>query len=208
MRQTVSQRGFTLVELATVMVIVGLILGLAFKGRDLIDGARVKSAQASASKVLAAMHIYFERYGRYPGDGCSGNVPPEQVTPADCGGIADNRYTAAEAAAFVPLLIRTGMLSAADARTPFGGNWSAAPGSGADNTEAHALYLTVGGVDSHSVDLRYVCALDAQYDDGDPAGGQLRSNVSPGGDAGRYQRGDDCWSAKQGMQALNVRLLP
>lgn len=32
-----SQTGFTLVELAIVLVVIGLILGMAFKGKDLID---------------------------------------------------------------------------------------------------------------------------------------------------------------------------
>ena len=41
-----SQSGFTLVELAISLVIIGLVLGMTFKGRELIDGAKVKSVQA------------------------------------------------------------------------------------------------------------------------------------------------------------------
>jgi prepilin-type N-terminal cleavage/methylation domain-containing protein len=66
-----KQTGFTLVELAIVLVIIGLILGMAFKGKDLIDGAKVKSLAAQYNKIQAAFNIYFEKYGAYPGDGCT-----------------------------------------------------------------------------------------------------------------------------------------
>jgi len=37
------QRGFTLVEIAIVLVIIGLLLGGVLKGQGLIDSARVKN---------------------------------------------------------------------------------------------------------------------------------------------------------------------
>lgn len=58
-----AQRGFTLVELAIALVIIGLVLGMTFKGRELIDGAKVKSVQAQYGKISAAMNIFFEKYG-------------------------------------------------------------------------------------------------------------------------------------------------
>ena len=66
-----AQHGFTLVELAIALVIIGLVLGMTFKGRELIDGAKVKSVQAQYGKISAAMNIFFEKYGFYPGDGCA-----------------------------------------------------------------------------------------------------------------------------------------
>ncbi|UXY15256.1 prepilin-type N-terminal cleavage/methylation domain-containing protein [Chitiniphilus purpureus] len=200
------QQGFTLVELATVLVIIGLILGLAFKGKDLVDGAKVKSAQAGANKVLAAMNIYAERYGRYPGDGCSAAEPPGATTPANCNEAPNGSYTAAEAALFMPLLTNTRILSHADARTPFGANWQAGVGQAGTQTQANALYLTAGA--AAQVDLRYVCAMDMQYDDGDPAAGNIRSDAGSGDGPDQYRAGDDCWSNKTSMQSLNIRLLP
>ena len=62
-------QGFTLVELAIVLVVIGLILGMAFKGKDLIDGAKVKNLAAQYNKVVAGANTFYEKYGFYPGDG-------------------------------------------------------------------------------------------------------------------------------------------
>jgi len=60
------QRGFTLVELSIVLVVISLILGMAFKGRDLIYSAEIKAVQATSTKILAASNLYSERYGVNP----------------------------------------------------------------------------------------------------------------------------------------------
>ncbi|MDQ5888705.1 MAG: hypothetical protein QG667_1999, partial [Pseudomonadota bacterium] len=70
------QTGFTLVELAIVLVVIGLILGMAFKGKDLIDSAKVKNLAAQYNKIVAASNTFYEKYGSYPGDGCSANGNP------------------------------------------------------------------------------------------------------------------------------------
>lgn len=63
-----SQQGFTLVELAIVMVIVGLILGGVFKGQSLIDSARVRSISTEISGIRTAWYSFQERYRSLPGD--------------------------------------------------------------------------------------------------------------------------------------------
>ncbi|MBP9610124.1 MAG: type II secretion system protein, partial [Laribacter sp.] len=37
-----NQSGFTLIELSIVLVVIGLIIGMWFKGKDLIDSAKTK----------------------------------------------------------------------------------------------------------------------------------------------------------------------
>ncbi|NPA42011.1 MAG: prepilin-type N-terminal cleavage/methylation domain-containing protein [Aquificae bacterium] len=65
-------RGFTLVELAIVLVIIGIILGAVLKGQELINNAKVKRLQNDMRGMEALMWTFYDRYGKFPGD-CDGN---------------------------------------------------------------------------------------------------------------------------------------
>jgi len=65
MRKT---RGFTLVEIAIVLVIVGLLLGGILKGQEMITQARIKNVIGDFSGIAAAYHGYQDRYRAIPGD--------------------------------------------------------------------------------------------------------------------------------------------
>lgn len=62
------QRGFTLVEIAVVLVIIGLLLGAILKGQELIENSRVKNAINDFNSVKAATYGYLDRYKALPGD--------------------------------------------------------------------------------------------------------------------------------------------
>ena len=62
------QHGFTLVEIAIVLVIVGLLLGGLLKGRELIDSARVRSLANDITAMRTAWHAFQDRYQSLPGD--------------------------------------------------------------------------------------------------------------------------------------------
>ena len=55
---TQNQRGFTLVEIAIVLIIIGLLLGGALKGQELITQARIKSVAADFSNITVAIYGY------------------------------------------------------------------------------------------------------------------------------------------------------
>ncbi|MGC9141911.1 MAG: prepilin-type N-terminal cleavage/methylation domain-containing protein, partial [Caldimicrobium sp.] len=61
-------RGFTLVELAIVLVIIGIILGAVLKGQELVFNAKVKRLVSQAKEMMAALYTYYDKYGYYPGD--------------------------------------------------------------------------------------------------------------------------------------------
>lgn len=63
-----QQNGFTLVEIAIVLVIIGLILGGILKGQELIDSARVRSLSNKISDVRAVWFSFQDRYNSLPGD--------------------------------------------------------------------------------------------------------------------------------------------
>lgn len=63
-----SQKGFTLVEIAVVLVIIGLLLGAILQGTELIENSRIKKASSDISSISAAYLSYQDRYKRLPGD--------------------------------------------------------------------------------------------------------------------------------------------
>jgi|SRR5450631_3636296 len=63
-----SQSGFTLVEIAIVLVIIGLLLGGVLKGQELIYNQKVKSTYDNYRQYTAAMYGYQDRYKALPGD--------------------------------------------------------------------------------------------------------------------------------------------
>ncbi len=65
---TRRQHGFTLVEIAIVLVIIGLLLGGILKGQELINSARVRNIADTNSGVQAAYYGFVDRYRAVPGD--------------------------------------------------------------------------------------------------------------------------------------------
>ena len=63
-----SQSGFTLVEIAIVLVIIGLLLGGILKGQEMITQAKIKNVVADFSGISAAYYGYQDRYRAIPGD--------------------------------------------------------------------------------------------------------------------------------------------
>jgi prepilin-type N-terminal cleavage/methylation domain-containing protein len=63
-----NSKGFTLVEVAVVLVVLGLIVGAVVSGEQLISGAQTNRAVAQVQAVTAAYLIYVDRYRAIPGD--------------------------------------------------------------------------------------------------------------------------------------------
>jgi prepilin-type N-terminal cleavage/methylation domain-containing protein len=63
-----NQKGFTLVEIAIVLVIIGLLLGGILKGQEMITQAKIKNIISDFSGISAAFHGYQDRYRALPGD--------------------------------------------------------------------------------------------------------------------------------------------
>lgn len=63
-----QQAGFTLIELAIVLVIIGLLLGGVLKGQELINSAKVKNMARDFQNIQVYMYGYQDRFKVLPGD--------------------------------------------------------------------------------------------------------------------------------------------
>ncbi|SDF75471.1 prepilin-type N-terminal cleavage/methylation domain-containing protein [Limimonas halophila] len=94
------QRGFTLVELAVVLLIIGLIVGGVLRGEELITSAQLNSIQTDANRVRTATFTFQEKFRALPGD--FEEVGILDTTPLDnppTGGNGDGRIRCADGAA-------------------------------------------------------------------------------------------------------------
>jgi len=63
-----KQTGFTLIELAIVLVIIGLLLGGVLRGQELINSAKVKNMARDFQNVQVYIYGYQDKYRALPGD--------------------------------------------------------------------------------------------------------------------------------------------
>jgi prepilin-type N-terminal cleavage/methylation domain-containing protein len=137
------QAGFTLVELAIVMIIIGLLIAGVLKGQALITNAQVTSTVAQTKAIEAATTTFRDTYNAMPGDIATPNtkLPNCAAVPCNAAGNGDGRITNAPGAApsveaegyFVQLnaaSLLTGIVPSAVNLTTLGGNFPEAKISG------------------------------------------------------------------------------
>ena len=81
-----QQSGFTLVEIAIVLVIIGLLLGGVLKGQELVNNAKVKNLANDFRGIATFVYAYQDRFRALPGDDKSAathlNLGTTATTPA------------------------------------------------------------------------------------------------------------------------------
>src|SRR5688500_19858268 len=78
------EQGFTLIEIAIVLVIIGLLLGGVLKGQELITGARVRNLIQQQDGVKAAYFGFLDRFRALPGDYGQATTTITNVSTAAC----------------------------------------------------------------------------------------------------------------------------
>jgi prepilin-type N-terminal cleavage/methylation domain-containing protein len=191
-----TQKGFTLVEIAIVLVIIGLLLGGILKGQEMITQAKTKNVIADFSGVSAAYHGYLDRYRALPGDDNGAGRWGATTTIAGSGngtvaGTYNNSCTAAlsgttpESCLFWHHLRLAGFVGGTGWAQPFNavnGVVGVQTGNGAA-TPAAVLTGTTPGFSSLilcSANLpdKIAIAVDNQMDDGDMRIGSVRGQLN------------------------------
>ena len=82
--------GFTLIELAIVLVIIGLLLGGVLKGQELINSAKVKNMATDFKNVQVYIYGYQDKFKALPGDDGQVTTHLTGATLATTGGTVSN----------------------------------------------------------------------------------------------------------------------
>lgn len=84
MKRLHTQKGFTLVELAIVMTIIGLLIGGILKGQELMENARVTATIGQVKSFEAAVTTFRDSYAAIPGDMVGANERIPGCTATSC----------------------------------------------------------------------------------------------------------------------------
>jgi len=85
-----SQSGFTLVELAIALMIIGLLIGAVLKGQELVENARVTKMMTQMKSYQTAASAFYSNYNEVPGDMTNAaSRIPSCTTTTYCSGKGD-----------------------------------------------------------------------------------------------------------------------
>lgn len=190
-----KQTGFTLVEIAIVLVIIGLLLGGVLKGQELVTNARVKSLANDLRSVPMIIYAYQDRFRATPGDDpnvvTNLGATATLATPAGTrgNGLINGAWSAggtAESFLFwqhvrlANLATGTPVTAAAAyiPRNSMGGQIGVSSTSPITTLIGNTYYVCMNGVDG-TLALR----LDTNMDDGNGSTGTVQAIAGAGGAA-------------------------
>ena len=227
-----QQAGFTLVEIAIVLVIIGLLLGGILKGQELVQNARVRNLADQQNSVQAAYFAFQDRYRALPGDyaAATTNIPNVTAAPACAGGtcVPGNSQITGEESVFAwHHLTNAGFISC-PVCAPSPPATPGTPGTNNSLTNAYNGFMTIiydsgfavppvaGGApgpvpppvnilrSGNQVPSNILAEVDRKLDDGNPSTGKFRNMT--GGDALCIANAND-WQSQNprpDCQAVNL----
>ncbi|MCW8854304.1 MAG: prepilin-type N-terminal cleavage/methylation domain-containing protein [Gammaproteobacteria bacterium] len=166
-----QQSGFTLIEIAIVLVIIGLLLGGVLKGQAMMDNAKLKRTSNDFNGISAAIFSYMDRYAALPGDdpnafarwGLSAAIASQGDGIID--GAWDANVATAESSLVWEHLRAAGLISGtgfAMPVNPFGGTFGVEDAA----AEATTAIDTGSVICMNGVEGQFADILDIQLDDG------------------------------------------
>lgn len=180
-----QQQGFTLVEIAIVLVIIGLLLGGILKGQEMITQAKIKNVVADFSGISAAYYGYQDRYRAIPGDDSAATRWTGAVA-GDGDGVVEGTYNAGTASpepetrGWWDHLRRAGFVGGTGFQQPVNalvGMIGVQTGDGASPPAAVLGGFTSLIMCSTNLPDKVAIAVDSQMDDGQPGSGGVRAQL-------------------------------
>lgn len=190
-----QQSGFTLVEIAIVLVIIGLLLGGILKGQELINSAKVKSLANDFRTIPTYIYAYQDKFKSLPGDdgniaGHLGGTAAQATTPAGKQGngvIEGNWWSSTQTDESYLFWQHTRLSNLAPGPTAVAdpNYWPTnAMGGIIGINSAQAATAQITGMTgtyqicSTGILGKFVKQLDIQMDDGDTATGSMRATTN------------------------------
>ena len=199
-----KQQGFTLIEIAIVLVIIGLLLGGILQGQSLINSARVRNLISQVDGVKAAFYGFQDRYRALPGDFTQATT---QIAGASQDGDGNGQILGTEAIAVWDHLSHAGFITGtyaynatqSNATTPTN-PWNAFIQLIYDNTYADTgttipsrHNLKTG----NQVPVEIIAEVDRKVDDGNALRGSMRFSNYPAG--GTAPTAANCYNTTTGV---------
>lgn len=196
-----NQSGFTLIEIAIVMVIIGLLLGGVLKGQAMINSAKVRSLNNGVDGITAAWFAFQDRYRALPGDMTIATAAAQINATITTGGDGLGTISsAAETGALWRHLALAGFISGTYAGTPGpapgGAVYSCTTGTGAtgicpDNRFGLGHVIATSAITfgapaattlftGSNIPVDIISELDRKIDDGAPLTGSVRGGTTSG----------------------------
>lgn len=185
-----NQKGFTLVEIAIVLVIIGLLLGGILKGQEMITQAKIKNVVADFSGISAAYYGYQDRYRAIPGDDLNAGSRWSGATAGNGNGVVAGTYNAVcatatdESCQWWDHLRRAGFVAGSGKVQPFNAVTGLIGVQTGDGAATPAPVLGgFGGLIVCSAGLpdKIAIAVDTQMDDGNISAGTVRGQLHTAG---------------------------
>ena len=186
-----KQAGFTLIELAIVLVIIGLLLGGVLRGQELINSAKVKNMATDFRNTPVYVYAYQDKFRALPGDdaGAVAHVGAGSAEKGDGDGVIEGAWdsvAASDESALFWLHVRKAGLAAGSTNMADAGFYPTNSEGGRIGVSGVSPITTLKGqyyICSKGIIGKFAKQLDTTMDNGTSADGSMQALEQPAGAA-------------------------